>query len=96
MLKDEANKIKYRGPDNTTFKLINSRILLGFHRLRINDLSNDGDQPLILKNRTNTLYLICNGEIYNHIQLANKYNIKTKSKSDCEIILHIYNILGFV
>ncbi|OAV87092.1 hypothetical protein PTTG_00190 [Puccinia triticina 1-1 BBBD Race 1] len=40
--------------------------------------------------------LIINGEIYNHKALAKKLNspLKTKPKSDCEIILHLYREYG--
>jgi len=37
---------------------------------------------------------MCNGEIYNYKELAKKYNIKLKTESDCEIILHLYHLLG--
>ena len=39
--------------------------------------------------------LICNGEIYNHQQLSEHFNFKMSSLSDCEIILHLYLLLGF-
>ena len=38
-------------------------------------------------------YLICNGEIFNHQELIRKYNFNTKSNSDCEVILHLYDHL---
>jgi asparagine synthase (glutamine-hydrolysing) len=87
-----GNKIQHRGPDNTRYvDFNNGHVVLGFHRLAINDLSSLGDQPLQLDER---YYLICNGEIYNHIELARKYTITTKSLSDCEIILHLYKKIG--
>ena len=87
-----GNNIQHRGPDNTRYVEFNDgHILFGFHRLAINDLSHLGDQPLQLDNQ---YYLICNGEIYNHRELAQKYNIITKSSSDCEIILHLYKLIG--
>lgn len=87
-----GNKIQHRGPDNTRYvEFKDGHIVLGFHRLAINDLSSLGDQPLELDER---YYLICNGEIYNHRELAQKYNIITKSASDCEIILHLYKKIG--
>lgn len=87
-----GNKIQHRGPDNTRYvEFNNGHIVFGFHRLAINDLSSLGDQPLQLDDN---YYLICNGEIYNHLELAHKYNITTKSSSDCEIILHLYKMIG--
>ena len=83
------NKIINRGPDKS--KLINiDNNIFGFHRLAINDLSDNGMQPFIHDN----IYLICNGEIYNHNNLKEKYNINTISNSDCEVIIHLYKLLG--
>ena len=85
---NNLNKIKKRGPDNTQTKLINN-VFFGFHRLSINDLSDAGNQPMEL----NDCYLICNGEIFNHLDIKKKYRFNTKSDSDCEVILHLYNYL---
>lgn len=90
----EGLKCQHRGPDNTKYRMENDYIFLQFHRLCINDLSSSGDQPLTHPDDFN-IVLICNGEIYNHMNLADKFNIKTKSKSDCEIILHLYKKIGF-
>jgi len=81
-------KLKNRGPDNTKCLILNN-ITLGFHRLCINDLSDSGNQPMKYKD----YYLICNGEIFNHKELIKKYNFKTNSTSDCEVILHLYHYL---
>ena len=78
-------KLRPRGPDNTQNRQINNSLLC-FHRLAINDLSKSGNQPMKLDNN----YLICNGEIFNHKTLKQQYNFSTNSKSDCEIILHLY------
>jgi len=79
-------KIKRRGPDNSLIKYINDNIIFGFHRLSINDLSDNGNQPLEM----NGMSLICNGEIYNHVALKEEFGFTTNSGSDCEIILHLY------
>ena len=82
-----------RGPDNSKFvdysNLMNA--VLGFHRLSINGLSSNSDQPLIINDKI----LLCNGEIYNYKQLYNKYNIVPKTESDCEVIIHMYERVGF-
>lgn len=44
--------------------------IFGFQRLRVNDVSDAGDQPL----RRGKLSVICNGEIYNYHDLQAKYN----------------------
>ena len=91
-------RIQYRGPDKSNTVTIKypkcmNRIFLGFHRLSINDLSDNGLQPMSYIHDPNC-YLICNGEIYNCKELKEKYNFETKSNSDCEIILHMYKKFG--
>lgn len=85
----EANKISHRGPDSTTALSVDKGFVV-FHRLSINDLSSNGDQPFVYDNAI----LLCNGEIYNYRKLKLKYGIETKSGSDCEIILHLYKKIG--
>lgn len=80
--------LSHRGPDDYQI-YENENITLEFHRLSINDLSENGNQPLHVKD----CILICNGEIFNHADLSQKYNFETKSKSDCEIIIHLYDHL---
>jgi len=83
----EFQKIKHRGPDNTTILDLNENGWLGFHRLMIVDLSEKGNQPLI----QNHIHLICNGEIYNDHNLRKQYNaFPFKSTSDCESIIPLY------
>lgn len=84
-------KSKNRGPDNT-FHVITPTYFLMFHRLMINDTTSAGNQPMTMGGVT----LMCNGEIYNHKKLSEKYEIKTDSKSDCEIIIHLYKKIGFI
>lgn len=84
------NKIKHRGPDNSQI-LIKDNIYFGFNRLAINDTSANGNQPFNLKN----IIMVCNGEIFNHKELEDKYKILTESKSDCEVIIHLYKKIGF-
>ena len=59
-------------------------LYLGFHRLAINDLEPTGNQPFFIKG----VYLICNGEIYNYKKLGAEFEME--SKSDCEVIIHLY------
>jgi asparagine synthase (glutamine-hydrolysing) len=94
-------KIINRGPDRSDFKLINesTRAFLGFHRLAIMDRTTYGDQPFTIEHRSKTknssIYVMCNGEIYNHHELAKEYIIPTKSGSDCEILPELYLRYGF-
>jgi asparagine synthase (glutamine-hydrolysing) len=67
--------------------------VLGFHRLAINDLTAAGNQPLTHPFRPE-LKLICNGEIYNYKKLSESFGITLSSGSDCEVILHLYALIG--
>lgn len=37
---------------------------------------------------------MCNGEIYNHLELREKYGLKIDSKSDCAVILPLFRALN--
>lgn len=88
-------KTKHRGPDYSTFNLLTPEILLGFHRLSIMDLSADGNQPFHhVRDDGSCIYCVCNGELYDYENLKTQYNITTKSHSDCEIIIPLYEKLG--
>lgn len=87
----EFNKGKGRGPENS--KLIkymtseNTTNIFGFHRLAINGYNDSAsNQPFDIEN----IILICNGEIYNWKQLYNMMDIEPTTKSDCEVIIHMY------
>ena len=81
-------KTQHRGPEESHFKTINNKLVVGFHRLCINDLSSNASQPFYSED--NTICLICNGEIYNAQALIKKYDLKCTSSSDCEVILRMY------
>jgi asparagine synthase (glutamine-hydrolysing) len=85
------NNVKNRGPD-TSILHINQQhnYIAGFHRLAINDISVNGNQPFYHSTDNADYILMANGEIYNHKELEEKYNIKTKSKSDCEVLLPLF------
>lgn len=80
-------KGRKRGPDNSYYKNVMINTKFGFHRLSINGLNNQSDQPLTYSD----IALICNGEIYNYKQLY-KYldDVVPFSDSDCEVIIHLY------
>ena len=92
LLKKEFNKGRLRGPESSSFiKLNQKNIWLGFHRLAINGLNNESNQPFCISG----VYLICNGEIYNYRELynilkINDFSFCPRSTSDCEVIIHIY------
>lgn len=91
--------MKHRGPNNSFFiEQSDYSFAIGFHRLSIMDMTSKGDQPFIDKSKVdkknNTIYCICNGEIYNYQELISKYNLTTTSNSDCEILISLYKIGG--
>jgi asparagine synthase (glutamine-hydrolysing) len=89
-IEKEFEKGKGRGPDNSQLKNVGIRIDMGFHRLAINGLNDESNQPFFIDN----IYLICNGEIYNHKELFDRINIAPKTQSDCEVIIHLYKLYG--
>ena len=90
LLYQEFMKGKGRGPEYSKFQNI-PNISLGFHRLAINGVQDEySNQPFFIDG----IYLICNGEIYNHKEITKILNITPKSKSDCEVIIHMYKKYG--
>jgi len=93
---NNINKIKNRGPDNVVIHNL-PYSLIAFHRLSIINDNLNGNQPFfhINKKTGNQNYLICNGEIFNYNQLKKKYFFSHNLKSDCEILLLLYNEFHF-
>ena len=90
----DFKKIQYRGPDNSIIKDFGNEGWMGFHRLKIMDLSDAGNQPLSYNN----IHLVCNGEVYNFRQLRKDYEetFSFQSESDCEVILPLFMEKGIV
>lgn len=88
-LKEKADLIKHRGPDETKYSA-GENYYFAFHRLAINDLTSAGSQPFVRDN----IILVCNGEIYNSLALQKKYDIAVNGHSDCEILIPLYQKLG--
>lgn len=88
ILMHAMQKTYSRGPDDQKIKSFGSCIL-GFQRLAIMGLSDEGMQPFQL----NQDALVCNGEIYGFRKIKESYTkkgIEFKSESDCEILLYMY------
>jgi asparagine synthase (glutamine-hydrolysing) len=85
-INEQFMKGQCRGPEHSELTKINDNTTLGFHRLAINGLNNESNQPINIQNIT----LICNGEIYNYKELYNLMGIKPATDSDCEVIIHLY------
>lgn len=86
MINEEFLKGQNRGPEFSKLENSYMKMVLGFHRLAINGLNNESNQPLVFNN----IILICNGEIYNYKQLYTYMGIEPKTGSDCEVIIHLY------
>jgi asparagine synthase (glutamine-hydrolysing) len=82
-----------RGPDSQG--VINDKhVALAMRRLSIIDVLG-GQQPLY--NETGTVAVVCNGEIYNYLELREELIRKGhrfSSKSDVEVIAHLYEDMG--
>ncbi len=81
-----------RGPDMTRIVDVTGAIM-GFERLSIMGLSEEGMQPFNLNGNT----LVCNGEIYGFRPIKEdlkKKGYTFKSDSDCEILLPMYEQYG--
>jgi len=86
----------HRGPDDSgSFVDIDNSVALAMRRLAIIDIES-GKQPMT--NEDESLWVVCNGEIYNspelRQQLLNKgHRLRTKN-SDVEILVHLYEEEG--
>jgi len=89
MLRRMTAVMRYRGPDSEGFH-VGAGIGLGMCRLSIIDTVT-GDQPIA--NEDGSLVVICNGEIYNYVELREQLLAKGhrfRSHSDVEVIVHLY------
>lgn len=93
-----AATLKHRGPDDSgVYRYASGDISLELiHlRLKIIDLSFDAHQPMT--NEDGSLWLVYNGEIYNHIDLRQELislGHSFKSHSDSEVVIHAYEEWG--
>jgi len=87
------NKLRHRGPDDAGH-FIDDRAGLAMRRLSIIDLST-GHQPIA--NEDGTIWIVFNGEIYNHLPLRRQLEQKGhrfSTQSDTEVIIHGYEEFG--
>lgn len=94
-LRPMIGEIIYRGPDSSGEYYNKAKnVALGVRRLSIIDLAS-GDQPI--KNEDNSVVVVYNGEIYNYQELRRrliKKGHKFKTKSDTEVLVHLYEEYG--
>ena len=86
-------QIVHRGPDDDGF-FIDKNVGLAMRRLSIIDVQT-GHQPIC--NEDETVWIVFNGEIYNHQDLRNDLQARGhryRSRSDTETIIHLYEEYG--
>jgi asparagine synthase (glutamine-hydrolysing) len=85
--KNAVDKISHRGPDSSGY-YTQENLLLGHSRLSIQDLSENGNQPMY--SADGRYIIIFNGEIYNHKEIRKELlsEISFKSTGDTETILY--------
>jgi asparagine synthase (glutamine-hydrolysing) len=86
--------LRHRGPDAKGMHTAGP-VVLGHTRLSILDLSTAGNQPM--PNEDKSLWLVCNGEIYNYKETSQdlkKRGHVFRSATDVEVILHLYEEYG--
>lgn len=94
-LKRGADALAHRGPDGDGFWLAdNAKTGLAHRRLSIIDLAG-GAQPLL--NETGDVIAVVNGEFYGHDTIRRDLTARghvVKTRSDSEILLHLYEEYG--
>ncbi|EDW73125.1 uncharacterized protein Dwil_GK16811 [Drosophila willistoni] len=90
----QSGRQRHRGPDSTGVKIIaEDGVAMVHERLRIVGVK-DGDQPFVSDD--GNIVLVANGEIYNYLELSAEIAKRRpyKPKSDCHIILELYQEYG--
>ena len=86
------DRTKSRGPDDTRY-WTDGKTLLGFHRLAIMGLHDEGMQPFVKGENA----VVCNGELYGWRKERRALEAKGyvfQSDSDCELLLPLYEQYG--
>jgi len=86
-------RIAHRGPDDDGF-FVEENVGLAMRRLSIIDIKT-GHQPLA--NESQDIWIVYNGEIYNHAELREDLEAKGhryRTRSDTETIVHLYEEYG--
>ncbi|HEX5759848.1 MAG TPA: asparagine synthase (glutamine-hydrolyzing) [Thermoanaerobaculia bacterium] len=85
--------LAHRGPDDQGSVML-GEVALASRRLSIIDVAG-GRQPIA--NETGDVWVVCNGEIYNHRELQRDLERRGhvfKTRSDTEVVLHLYEERG--
>ena len=93
LLRRMTDSMVHRGPDSSGLFCVPG-VGLGIRRLSIIDLET-GDQPIA--NEDGTITVVCNGEIYNYLELRQKLLLRGhtfRTHSDVEVLVHLYEEHG--
>ncbi|MFZ1130099.1 MAG: asparagine synthetase B, partial [Terriglobales bacterium] len=92
-LREMCDVIRHRGPDDDGF-YTDGAAGIGMRRLSIVDVAG-GHQPI--SNEDGTLWIVFNGEIYNHLALREQLiarGHRYSTHSDTETIVHLFEEYG--
>ncbi len=93
LVKSLSKRMSHRGPDESDLHITEKGHVLSHERLSIIDL-HSGRQPI---QGTKNAHMVHNGEIYNHQELRDgilkEHTFRTKS--DSEVIVHLYEEFGY-
>ena len=93
-LRKMLESMRLRGPDSEG-EYYDNEVAFGHRRLKIIDLSAQGDQPIV--NEGSNTWIVTNGEIYNFRELRSQLEglgHRFRSQTDSEVILHGYEQWG--
>ncbi|PID57387.1 asparagine synthase (glutamine-hydrolyzing) [candidate division KSB3 bacterium] len=93
LLEQMVATLEHRGPDDVGL-YVKGNVGLGVRRLSVIDLEK-GHQPI--SNKNETIWVVYNGEIYNHKELRQDLEQKGylfKTHTDTEILVHLYEDQG--
>lgn len=90
-LRQITTQLTHRGPEFQSEYYL-PHIGLGHRRLKIIDLSDAANQPMISK--SGKLIIVFNGEIYNFQEIKARYQIQSQTNSDTEILLEAFEKKG--
>lgn len=86
-LKRMSDAIAHRGPDADGFH-VHGKFGIGHRRLSIIDLSDAADQPM--QSACGRYFMVFNGEVYNHKDIANELDGPMKTTCDTEVVLEAF------
>ena len=93
LVRSLSKRMSHRGPDESDLHITENGHILSHERLSIIDL-HSGKQPI---KGSKSAYMVHNGEIYNHQALRDGLlkNHSFRTKSDSEVIVHLYEEFGY-